>query len=147
MCWRWKDWTEKGKTRKKWFVNNEKRSTSGNVQTKQIVFLNCEILNKAIIIEFDDDQIHRENVTRHILSNNIKLYLYVIIVWKNMELGFKPGTKGWTWEDTRRMGRYKKYGKIKKDRNMQEGWENMRRLGRKNNNRKVQEQDNWGFKY
>ena len=45
------------------------------IQNREIL-LNGIILNEAMIIEFDDDQSHRENVTRHILSNNIK-FVYV----------------------------------------------------------------------
>ena len=34
--------------------------------------MNGEILNEAMIFEVDNDQIHMENVKRHILINNIK---------------------------------------------------------------------------
>ena len=47
--------------------------------------MNDEILNEEMMIEFCDDRSQRENVTRNILSNNIKF----VSVCNHLD----PGTK------------------------------------------------------
>ena len=59
------------------------------------IFLNGEILNRAMIINVDNDQIQGKKIKIDILISILRLYLYMIIyiaVQNNMGLGFEPGT-------------------------------------------------------
>ena len=61
-----------GEIRKEQLRHNDKNQPIETFIQNGEKRLNCEILNKSMIIEVDDDQIQRENVTRYILSDNIK---------------------------------------------------------------------------
>ena len=79
------------------------------IKQKREKLLSSEILNEEMIIEVDDDQIHRENVMRHILSSNIKL-LFVCdhIYGGTKEYGIRIQTR----DLEMKMGIYETHGKI-----------------------------------
>ena len=82
--------------------NKSLEKTTNNLRVENFVLngeerLSYKILNGAMIIEVDDYQIYRGNVTRNIYVTILISYLSVIIwieVRENNGMEFEPGTEG-----------------------------------------------------
>ena len=93
--------------------------------------MNSEILNATMKIEVNDYQRQRENVTRHILSKNIKCVSVCDHLYRGTkEYGIVIITRDWGMNMERVQDQYLKQGPRYEDGKIQEGWENTKRIGR-----------------